>query len=182
VHMSKNYLKNTHVYLVGNMERTADAFQWRDNITESLKELGVICFDPNKQHFVNQATENLEDRAMLHKKRLEGDYKFVSAFMKGVISRDLRYVDLAEFIVGNIEPTMPTWGTVHEIVIASLQNKPILLHIKDKTEFPLWLSGLLNMDLVFTQWDDLLKYLQGINSGEIYADPKYWKILMEEYK
>jgi hypothetical protein len=168
--------------MIGNIERSADAFMWREEVSRALSSLNIICFDPNKEHFINQPAEGPEDRRKLNIARSEGNWSFVSDYMKSVIARDLRYVDLSEFIIGNIEPSMPTFGTIHELVIASLQNKPILLHIKDKKEFPLWLAGLVNMDLVFEQWEDLINYVKGIDSGEIFADPKYWKILIEEYR
>ena len=175
-------LNKTKCYLVGNLENTEDAYDWRKIYTEDLEKLGVKCFDPNKNHFLNQSSETEEDRNTLKQMRDNGEWEYVHNYMKGVIRRDLRFIDLSTFIIGNIEPDQPTWGTIHEIVMASIQKKPILLTIKDKKRFPLWLAGLMDMDLVFEKWEDLLKYLVKIDSAETPANPKYWKILMEDYR
>jgi hypothetical protein len=178
--MENGLLKNSYCYLVGPIEYSENCFDWRLAVTESVKHIGIKCFDPNKDHFVNQLTETQKDRDALKAKRESGDWKSISKYMKGVISRDLRMVDLSTFIIGKIDPEVPTFGTIHEIVIASLQNKPILIYTDDKKKFPLWLAGLINMDLVFESWGEIVEYLIKINSKEIYADPKYWKILTNE--
>lgn len=176
----KHLLKNSYCYLVGPIEYSENCFDWRITIAEALKQIDIKCFDPNKDHFINQLTETQEDRDKLKNQRDDGDWEAISKYMKGVISRDLRMVDLSTFIIGKIDPEVPTFGTIHEIVIASLQNKPILIYTDDKRKFPLWLAGLINMDLVFESWGDIVEYLMRIDSGEIYANPKYWKILANE--
>lgn len=178
--MEQNLLKNSYCYLVGPIEYSSNCFDWRLAITESIKHLGIKCFDPNMDHFVNQPTETQNDRDILKIKREIGDWEYISNYMKSVIRRDLRMVDLSTFIIGKIDPETPTFGTIHEIVIASMQSKPILIYTDNKKKFPLWLAGLLNMDLVFEKWEDIINYLIDINSGKLYADPKYWKILTHE--
>lgn len=176
-----NLLKNSTTYLVGPMEYSSDCFSWRDAITSTLQlNFNIKCFDPNKDHFVNLVSETEEDRAILKEQRELENWTYVSDYMKQVIRRDLRMVDLSTFIVGRIEPETPTFGTIHEIVVASLQSKPILIQTDDKKKFPLWLAGLVNMNMVFETWEELVSYLAKIDSGEIYADPKYWKILSHE--
>jgi len=171
-------LNNTYVYLVGNLEWTSDGFLWREDVAERLSKLGVRCFDPNKEHFLNQPSENKETREFLRQKREEGDWDFVCSEMRGIVRRDLRYVDTANFIICHLEPEMPTFGTTWELCEAARQRKPILFHIDNKKQFPMWFAGIFNMNLVFEQWDDLINYLKKIDSGELYADPKYWKILI----
>lgn len=178
--MNKGLLTGAYTYLVGPLEYAEDGFSWRVAISEALKDLGVKTFDPNKDHFVNLPTESQEDRELLKKKRENGDWKAVTAHMKSVIQRDLRMVDLSSFIIANIEPFIPTFGSVHELVVASQQNKAILVMTSDKSKFPLWLAGMLNMDLVFDNWNDLMEYIRGIHFEKIYADPKYWKIISHE--
>jgi hypothetical protein len=178
----QGYLHNTKCYLIGNLEATKDASQWREHATKELKKIGVKCFDPNKTHFVNQTTETEEDRRKLKEKRNEGDWQFIASYMKDVIRKDLRYVDLSTFLIANLEPDNPTYGTIHEIIQASLQSKPVLFHIEDKRKFPLWLAGLVDMDLVWESWDPLFDYLRALNNGEKYADPKYWKLLKTHYR
>lgn len=179
---AKGFLYNTKCYLIGNLEATEDGIQWREAVAEELKKIGVKCFDPNKTHFVNQPEETEEVRKLLKEKREAGDLKYVSNYMKNVIRKDLRYVDLSTFLIANIEPDKPTYGTIHEIIQGSQQSKPILFHIKDKKQFPLWLAGLVDVNLVWDNWDDLFDYLLAIHTGTVYADPKFWKILSLHYR
>jgi len=173
-------LKNTNCYLVGNIEYTQDAYSWRTMISRELAAMGVKSLDPNKDNFINQTSENEDDRKRLKDARSRGEWAFVHDYMKKVIRRDLRMVDLSTFIVGRIEPKMPTFGTIHEIVEASKQSKPILLQTDRKDEFPLWLAGLVNMEMVFESWTEVLIYIHSIDGGSVKADPKYWKILNNE--
>lgn len=177
--MKNTILKNSTCYLVGPIEYDDNCADWRNNITKLLKTINVKCFDPNKDHFINQPTETQDDRNLLKSQRNRNEWDAISKYMKRVISRDLRMVDLSTFVIGKIDSKVPTYGTIHEIVIASLQKKPILIYTDNKKKFPLWLAGILNMDLVFESWDEIFDYLKKINSGAIYADPKYWKILTQ---
>lgn len=171
-------LKNTRYYLCGNLENTSDAFEWREFVTKELDKLGTKCFDPNLEHFINQPTEADNMREVLREKRVSQEWDFIHSYMKSVVSRDLRYVDLSTFLICNIEPDLPTYGTTWELCIAHQQRKPVLFHIHDKRRFPLWLSGLYKMDFVYEDWGSLINYIYKIDSQEIYADPKYWKILV----
>lgn len=178
--MNKGLLTNAYVYLCGPIQNAKDCYSWRYAITASLTDLGINVFDPNKDHFVNQPTESYEDRQNMLAQRSKGDFEFVHDYMKKVIRRDLRQTDLSTFLIGHIDPDIPTWGTVHELVLAAQQGKAILIHTEDKKKFPLWLIGLLNMDLVFESWSDLMDYVRKIHFAEIYAEPKYWKIVAHE--
>lgn len=175
-------LYNTKCYLIGNLESTNDPSHWRESVAQRLKQIGVKCFDPNKTHFVNQHSETEQDREVLKEMRRKGNWDYVSNYMKNVIRKDLRYVDLSTFLVANIEPSNPTYGTIHEIIQAAQQSKPILFHIDDKHRFPLWLAGLVDTNMVWEDWEHLYAHLEAINSGEIYADPKYWKLLKFHYR
>jgi hypothetical protein len=117
--MKSKLLKNSYCYLVGAIEHSDNCFDWRLTIAQAIDQISVKCLDPNKDHFINQLTETQKDRELLKSQRESGDWKNISKYMKGVISRDLRMVDLSTFIIGKIDPDVPTFGTIHEIVIAS---------------------------------------------------------------
>lgn len=170
-------LKNTIVYLAGNLESTSDAENWRNSLTEKLTPFGVKVLDPTKKIFNDQISETEESRQQLKKWRENGDYHLVAPFMKEIIRRDLRAVDMSNFLICRLEPTKVTWGTTHEIVVASQQRKPILMILEDKTLMPLWLMGLVNMDFVFDNEEELMSYIKDLDSGKKFMDSKYWKIL-----
>jgi len=178
-----NLLKNTKTYLIGPMENDADGQDWREYMEERLNSLfGVKCFNPYKQAFINCASESLDDIEKRKKWRMKGKFDELHIEMQEVIKRDLRLIDLSTFIVCNIDPNRPTWGTVHELVLASLQFKPILVRIKDKAQMPIWLCGLLDHNLFFESFDDIIQYLDGVDKGKIPVSFKYWKFLKEEFR
>lgn len=177
-----NILNKTKCYLGGNLENTDDCINWREKITKELNSMGVICLDPTKQILTEQVTETEEDRIMLKNWRENCQFDKIHAFMKNVIRRDLRAIDFSYFMIFKLEPTKPTWGTVHEIVVSVQQRKPILILINDKRQMPLWLIGLVNMNYVFEKMEDLISYLKKLDSGEERMDAKYWKILNEELR
>jgi len=178
-----NNLKNTECYLAGNLENTDDAVSWRENATTVLKELGIVSLNPRIQCFTNQLNEDQESADFLKGLLAKGEHHTVKDFMQKIIRRDLRMVDRADFIIVNLEPKLPTYGTTHEIVVASLQRKPILLRMDDKSKLPLWYCGLLDMSLVFEKWDDLYHYIRYVNDcNPQELDGKYWKIWSDEYK
>lgn len=178
--LNKGLLTDSHVYLVGALEYAKDGYSWRHSITGALSEMGIKVFDPNRDHFANLPTETEEDREALKAERNSGNLAAVKERMRAIIQRDLRMVDLSSFIIANIEPETPTFGSMHEIVVATQQNKAILIRTDDKTKFPLWLAGMVNVNLIFTTWFELIQYVRSIHSGAAYADPKYWKIITNE--
>lgn len=171
-----NILNNTVSYLCGNLEHTNDAEGWRDRLSVELKKMGVNVLDPTKQIFLGQKAETQEVRDQLKTWREEENFSEIHNFMKEIIRRDLRAVDISTFLICRLEPDKPTWGTTHEITVASDQRKPILFILKDKKTMPLWLIGMVNMDYVFPSEEALLWYLKAVHNGIEKLDTKYWKI------
>jgi hypothetical protein len=171
-----NILDKSYCYLGGNLENTEDALSWREKLTGELSKMGIVCLDPTTKMFQDQIAETEEERKKVKTWRENGEFDKVHLFMKEVIRRDLRAVDLAYFTIFKIEPTRPTWGTVHELVLASQQRKPVMLLIDNKKNTPIWLMGMINMDFVFETIDELTDYLSRINAGSERMDSKYWKL------
>ena len=178
---NKGILYKTRVYLAGNIEN-CDNLEWRAKISQKLKRLGIVILNPTKKVFLDQVQETEKTRCDLIWERSQGNYKFVHDFMKEVIRKDLRQIDLCDFTIINLDYDKPSFGTIHEIVKASEQRKPLLFLIKDKKRMPLWIIGLINMDFCFESDEELMDYLKNINSGKEKLDPKYWKILVDELK
>jgi hypothetical protein len=175
-----NILKKTTCYLAGNLENTSDAEDWRNRFAKKLSLLGVTALDPTKKMFLDQLEETEEVRNELKKWRETGQFDKLHSFMKDIIRRDLRAVDISTFCIFKLEPSKPSYGTIHELVIASQQRKPLLFLIDDIKQMPLWLIGLVNMNYVFQNEEDLFIYLNLVNENKIALDTKYWKILLDE--
>jgi nucleoside 2-deoxyribosyltransferase len=169
-------LNKTKVYLGGNLQHTDDAEGWRNRLSIELNKRGIEVLDPTKQMFLGQEAETQEARNQLKIWQKEENFAAIHGFMKEVIRRDLRAVDLSTFLIFRLEPDKPTFGTITEITVAAMQRKPLLFILEDKKKMPLWLIGMVNMDFVFDSEESLLKYLQLADHGFISLDTKYWKI------
>ena len=177
-----NILKNTKVYLAGNMEHTDGSVEWRDYVSKKLSQMEIKTLSPLDTVFVNQNNESEEDRLKLKVARSNEDFDYVSTYMKAVIQKDLRLIDLSDFVIINLEISKPTFGTIHELVIATQQKKPVFLSVGDKKMCPLWLLGLLKHNYIYNNLDEILSMISKIDSGEKVIDIKLWRLLVPEYR
>jgi hypothetical protein len=136
-------LRGARVYLSGPMDfvvsRPDEAkFGWRRRIGQVLNDMGVIVFDPWEKpdvrwfHEYGKEKEDSQDQI----KRLwtydpspagqEARAWCASRFWQ-TLHVDLRMVDTADFLVAYCPTTTYSVGTVHEIAMARLQRKPVLL-------------------------------------------------------
>lgn len=56
-----NILKNSKVYLAGNMEHTAGAGDWRKFVKEKFSPIGVNILSPIDTKFLGYPVESRED-------------------------------------------------------------------------------------------------------------------------
>lgn len=178
---NKGILYRTRVYLAGNIEN-CDNLEWRVKISKKLKRLGIVILDPTRKVFIDQVKENEKTRCELMWQRNDENYDYVHDFMKAVIQKDLRQIDICDFLIIKLDYNKFTAGTMSEITIASSQRKPLLFLVNSKRDIPLWLVGLCNMKYVFEEEEDLMAYLRRINNEKEKLDPKYWKILVDKLK
>lgn len=158
-----NRLKNHRCYLAGAMEKDAtNGVEWRQAIQKALIDLQVCWLDPtHKPTEIGQ--ETLETKEALLQARQAHDYDAVHNIMKIIRCVDLRMTDISDFLVVNLDPAIPTFGTHEEIANANRQKKPIIVHLiggKEKT--PLWLLAMLPHQLIFATWDDIHRYLRHV--------------------
>jgi hypothetical protein len=76
--------------------------------------------------------------------------------------------DISDFLVVNIDPRVPTWGTPEEIANANRQKKPVIARIATgKENTPLWLLGEIPHELIFSTWAEVHQYLRHIAHDEV---------------
>jgi nucleoside 2-deoxyribosyltransferase len=171
-----NYLNGKVAYLCGPIHAVADdGVGWRDAITPRLKNFGIIVDDPCKKT-VNGMGEVKDDKKMLIELMKTGDFGQVKKKFYPIVRKDLRAVDKADFLIVVYDPTIHIFGTIHEMIIASQQRKPILLFF-DKAKidkFNPWCLTLVKENMIFTEWDDMFAYLNKIDLGEF--DTSYWTL------
>lgn len=172
-------LKGAKTYLAGNLEHSDDDSGWREAVEAQLSPMGITCLSPIKAAFKNQIVESKEDRERLKLMRQNGEWGRVASYMKEVIKKDLRLIDLSDFVIFNFEFDKPTFGTMHELVIAEQQKKPIFITCRDLKAVPLWIIGLINKKYFYNSVDEIVAMVKKINSGEREADSDRWRLLKE---
>lgn len=177
-----NLLKRARVYCAGNLEYTSDSKNWRQSIKDTLGPRGVSILSPIEPMFVGQQGETPEFRASLLDARANLEFDKVEEFMKGVIERDLRMIDIADFCIFNIETEKPTFGTLHELVVATQQQKPVFVTVTDLSKCPLWIIGLVKRKHLYASIDEIIDTVIKIDSGDIVMNSKKWKLLNPELR
>ncbi len=136
-----NILANATVYLSGPMDFVASRVEekktgWRNRVAEFLEKRGTRIYDPwNKPDVLGMPHYGKEDEFSTEKRQNwsyddteEGEHirdELGSEFWP-TMHIDLRMVDTADFLVSYCPTNVYSVGTVHEIIMASLQHKPIL--------------------------------------------------------
>jgi hypothetical protein len=135
-------LQNARVYLSGPMDFVASRIAekktgWRNRVGEFLQAAGATVFDP----WVKPAVLGLHEYGREDEKsvdRIRREWTFAKG-PKGAEARawcanefwetlhiDLRMVDTSDFTIAYVPTNIYSVGTPHEIIMATLQHKPVL--------------------------------------------------------
>ena len=171
-----NRLKNSLCYLCGAMDRVEDGGAgWRENITPKLKDMGVGVLNPCDKPS-DYGIENEETRELLEKLKRSEQYDKVTEYMKPICAIDLRMVDIAHFIVMSIDGDAHLCGSYHEAAVAISQKKPVVVMCKQgKNRLPTWMFGVIPHEMVFSNWSEVLEYLNHINEDEDAKHQNRWR-------
>ena len=102
-------------------------------------------------------------------------YLELSQRMKEIVHFDLRMVDVSDFVIVYVNTEIPTFGTIHELIISLNQRKPTLVVLEGgKANCPNWLFGIMDFNFIFEDFEELKQYLVQINQGNITADRSRW--------
>lgn len=145
-----NILSGARVYLSGPMDFVASRVEekrsgWRTRVGQFLCELEVTVFDPwEKPDVVGMPHYGKEDEFSTQERHR---WTFADT-EEGAMTRaklgdhfwptlhiDLRMVDTSDFLVAYVPSNIYSVGTVHEIVLACQQHKPVLI-VSPSVMFP----------------------------------------------
>lgn len=178
-----NILKGTRSYLAGNIENSDDSSSWRMKASVLLTSIGVIPLDPTNKIFENGKQEDKKLKEKLFEKLKENDINYVCSVMQQVVYEDLRAVDVSDFLIFNFEFKKPTFGTLHELVIALNQSKPcFIISNCQLNKVPLWILGLVKKEHIYENLDLALDTILKIDKGEIKLSSKKWKLLSKNLR
>ncbi len=163
-----NRLKNTRCYLVGCMDRAKDGgVGWRQYIQKELSDLDIHWLDPTNKP-IDIGLEDEESRKRRHAAKRLGDWDTVVREMRIIRRVDLRMVDIADFVIVHIDLDVHAAGTYEELFLANREKKPILVCIAQGREHcPDWLYGTLPKQLIFDNWDELIKYARHVAHDQV---------------
>jgi hypothetical protein len=175
-------LNKTRCYLIGAMQY-ADGREWRERITYDLKNMGVIALDPYKKPFITDVDEGEKIRERLSDLMEESNYEEVARIVKRFRSYDLSMVDKSDFVIFNIQPNVPTFGSMEELTTAVKMKRPVFIFVEGgKKKCPLWIFGMIPHEYIYDSMEEVIEVLQKIDSGEIELDNDRWRLFKEEYR
>lgn len=168
------YLSGKMTYLAGPISLVDDCTSWRDYISGIISsKYNVLVQDPCKVT-TDGLNEVGSDKEYLKQLIRDKQYARVKKEFYKVIRKDLKQVDKSDFIIVYHDPLVPTVGTIHEIIIANIKKCPILIMCpEDKvSNINPWLLTLIKPQWLFTTWEEMIKYLDVINTGDL--DSSHW--------
>lgn len=134
-----NLLHGTRAYLSGPMDfvgsRVVEKFLgWRALLAPLLQALGVTVLDPWNKPSIRGHSEYGDEGILPKKAEYERDFwtnpatraRFEKDFWE-TVHLDCRMTDVSDFLISFVPTNIYSVGTVHEIVLARGQFKPVLL-------------------------------------------------------
>lgn len=173
-----NNLTGHTCYLIGAIDDAKDyGVNWRKDFSKFLNKIKVGVFDPTAKPsgFVNETKDSVE---FLNKLKEEGDYGTLSKVMKKIVSIDLHYLDLSNFVVAYLDLDVRLTGSITEITYAALEKKPIIIICpQGKAKLPNWLYGMCDHRLFFDDIESSKQYINKVNNNKIFISAERWRFI-----
>lgn len=170
------YLNGKSVYLAGPIHDVADdGKSWRAMMSPRLKEFGISIEDPTHKS-IHGIGEVGDDKALFKQLAKERKFDELKDKFWPVVRKDLRMIDKVDFMIAVYSPKVRMLGTIHELVIAQNQRKPILLYCEESELDDLnpWILTFAKKGCFFTSWDKLIDHLKEVDKGNF--DYNYWTL------
>ncbi len=191
--MGEIYIRNIfgwdhfYVYLAGPIDfDPAGGAVWRLKWTQGLIEMGLPethILSPTKKPLAG-ATFNLDNEAEIAADcRSRQDWDGIEEIIGQIAHIDLRLVDKSDLILVHFPldkdgKRVFTVGTIHEIVVARQQRKPVYVVWEGGKETASgWLMWLVGHRNIFGTFEDLMKHLKSVADGKAAYNAKDWLLL-----
>ncbi len=197
--------QHMHLYLGGAIDFSNDGGKgWRQAITLKLETIGIPhdrILDPtDKKELLTHPYIKCNNEGELMKQcRDAGDIDGLEKIMKDVVHIDLAMVDKADFLIVNFPLIcnegeeiwkthigllrdkitnlhVPTYFTIHEIVVACQQKKPVFViwPPDGSKSASAWLIFMVGQENIFTNMDDCVTRIDDLMHGKAEIDPTKW--------
>lgn len=163
--MRKNNLNGFVCYLAGPIDFCPDlgTGTWRNEVKKNLKHLGIKFIDPTSEILGCKRDVNAEQNLIQKYKRF-GDYDSLRHMMKEIRRKDLRSVDLSDFLVCYIDTEIFMFGSVDELITAERQRKPIFgIFPRGIRKAPSWAFAVFKPENMFNSVQDFTDELHNIS-------------------
>jgi nucleoside 2-deoxyribosyltransferase len=172
-----NNLSGSRCYIARPIEFAKNKNINFTKLEKFLKLNNVKILDPKKIKF--HGISEIKDRKKLFK---NNNFEEIRSQMKIIVRKDLRCVDISDFIIAFLPKGVRTTGTIHEIIESDRQNKPTLLVCPEgKKYIPAWFFGIIKLEYMFNSIDELIEYLNKINSlKEIIKIDDRWQFIIKD--
>jgi hypothetical protein len=171
------YLSDKSVYLAGPMHAVEDdGIGWRHWISPILERRWNLKVEDPSKKVVNGVVE-IYDHKEYFKSIIESlNWEKIKEEFYPIVRKDLRCVDKADLIIAVYDPTVHMFGTIHELVMAHLERKPIYVFVNSDNAKKInpWLFTLIQPDWLFLEWEQMFKRLDKVDQGDI--NPEYWSL------
>jgi hypothetical protein len=167
VYLAKRFfnLLLPQTYLAGAMSSLKDSgASWRDRLTPELTDIGIKVQNPVKDEVKKiNPPEGMNYKEYLFKLKVQGKRNILKQVVARIKIADLRCVAESDFIICNWENSVPTVGTIEELVRASDWNIPVYILTNDNiSDINEWLLSFpLNRGGIFKHKSELIGYLKG---------------------
>ena len=115
-------------------------------------------------------------RDRIERFKKSNNFESVKSEMRDIAAIDLRMVDIAHFVIMDIDIDVHMCGSYHEAFVAVAQKKPLLIMCQQgKQNVPNWLFGVVPHEHMFGSWSELIEYIHHINEDEEVEDLNRWR-------
>jgi hypothetical protein len=175
-----NRLTGHTAYLAGPIDKSEDFGRgWRESISKFLWGLGVGVFNPCDKPIDNQYID--EDDGFvggMNRLKTDGHFDKLSKGMQEVVRLDLKMVDLSNFIILHVDPSVHMCGSYTEMTYGCLQRKPIIVHCPiGKSKVPNWMFGLCDHNIMFSSWPQVKQYINSVAHGQVDDIDGKWRFI-----
>jgi nucleoside 2-deoxyribosyltransferase len=167
-------LNGALTYLAGPIDYAKDdGIGWRQMMTRTLRDVGVKVLDPTNKLWGGPQEVGPAKHRVTEMKRA-GRFQEVVEIMRRVRHEDLRCVDISDFLVVFVDPSVHTCGTYNELFEAERQKKPTLVMINGgKIIAPNWLFDVIPLDYMFDDFESLVRRIHELDAGTYPMDSRW---------